>query len=224
MVGVASAVEAGRAGGTSRNPRTYARFSKSRSGQRQGHQFAHDLGQRHRLGLALQGGLQAGQAGQPGCLVIGAEACQQQALDQHPGLGVRRAAERLARHGQLVHLHTPITAALGDRHPLAVAEALHPTPAVAGLPRREAMGWLRHLEPFSRGRYAAPIGWIDSEGETELRVAIRSGVLRHDRLELTAGAGLVKGSEPERELQEIALKLGVLRQQFTGPRLRQPLA
>lgn len=147
------------------------------------------------------------------------------AVLQQQGLSPRRPRHpRLARHGQLVHLHTPITAALGDRHPLAVAEALHPTPAVAGLPRREAMGWLRHLEPFSRGRYAAPIGWIDSEGETELRVAIRSGVLRHDRLELTAGAGLVKGSEPERELQEIALKLGVLQQQFTGPRLRQPLA
>lgn len=124
---------------------------------------------------------------------------------------------RLARHGQLVHLHTPISAALADRHPLAIAAALHPTPAVAGLPRREAMGWLRSLEPFERGHYAAPIGWIDSAGDADLRVAIRSGTLRGRELELTAGAGLVPGSTVARELQEVALKLGVLQQQLNLP-------
>ncbi len=129
----------------------------------------------------------------------------------------RRRHPRLARHGQLVHLHTPISAALGGRHPLAIAAALHPTPAVAGLPRREAMGWLRSLEPFERGHYAAPIGWIDSAGDADLRVAIRSGILCGRELELTAGAGLVPGSAVERELQEVALKLGVLQQQLNLP-------
>lgn len=126
---------------------------------------------------------------------------------------------RLARHGGLVHLHTPITALLRHQSPLALAEALHPTPAVAGLPRREAMAWLRSLEPFERGHYAAPIGWIDSQGDSELRVAIRSGQLRGSSLVLTAGAGLVRGSVPEREEQEVALKLKVLLDQLlpTGP-------
>ncbi|WP_398330394.1 isochorismate synthase MenF [Vulcanococcus sp.] len=138
----------------------------------------------------------------------------------HNGLTPRRPRHpRLARHGQLMHLHTPITADLGDQQPLAVAAALHPTPAVAGLPRREAMAALRSLEPFERGYYAAPIGWIDSEGDTELRVAIRSGSLQGQRLELTAGAGLVPGSAVERELAEVALKLGVLQQQLDLPRL-----
>jgi len=137
---------------------------------------------------------------------------------QRSGLRPRRPRHpRLARHGQLLHLHTPITAALGEQQPLALAAALHPTPAVAGLPRREAMAALRCLEPFERGFYAAPIGWIDSEGDTELRVAIRSGSLQGQRLELTAGAGLVRGSAVERELAEVALKLGVLQQQLTGP-------
>ncbi len=140
------------------------------------------------------------------------------------GLDPRRPRRpRLARHGQLVHLHTPITARLGEQQPLALAAALHPTPAVAGLPRREAMAWLRSLEPFERGTYAAPIGWIDSEGDAELRVAIRSGCLRGRELELTAGAGLVEGSEPERELQEVALKLGVLQQQLNLPVAPMPL-
>ncbi|MFN7898487.1 MAG: isochorismate synthase MenF [Synechococcaceae cyanobacterium] len=138
-----------------------------------------------------------------------------QAVLRRSGLCPRRPRQpRLARHGSLVHLHTPITAALNGQQPLRLAEALHPTPAVAGLPRREAMAWLRSLEPFERGHYAAPIGWIDSAGDTDLRVAIRSGVLRGRRLELTAGAGLVRGSQPERELREVELKLGVLRQQL----------
>lgn len=140
------------------------------------------------------------------------------AVLQKTGLEPRRPRRpRLARHGSLVHLHTPITAALRGQAPLSLAEALHPTPAVAGLPRREAMAWLRSLEPFERGHYAAPIGWIDTEGDTDLRVAIRSGTLRGRQLELTAGAGLVRGSHPERELQEVALKLGVLQQQLNLP-------
>jgi menaquinone-specific isochorismate synthase len=137
---------------------------------------------------------------------------------QNAGLTPRRPRRpRLARHGSLVHLHTPISAPLVGGQPLLLAEALHPTPAVAGLPRREAMGWLRSLEPFERGHYAAPIGWIDSAGDLDLRVAIRSGRLRGLRLDLTAGAGLVRGSRPDRELQEVALKLGVLQQQLTLP-------
>ncbi|MEA5389710.1 isochorismate synthase [Cyanobium gracile UHCC 0139] len=140
------------------------------------------------------------------------------AVLQKAGLDPRRPRRpRLARHGSLVHLHTPITASLRGQAPLNLAEALHPTPAVAGLPRREAMAWLRSLEPFERGHYAAPIGWIDTEGDTDLRVAIRSGTLRGRQLELTAGAGLVRGSHPERELQEVALKLGVLQQQLNLP-------
>jgi len=134
---------------------------------------------------------------------------------QEAGLSPRRPRRpRLARHGQLLHLHTPITSPLGDQLPLSIAAALHPTPAVAGLPRRQAMAALRSLEPFERGHYAAPVGWIDSEGDTELRVAIRSGSLQGQRLELTAGAGLVRGSAVERELAEVDLKLGVLQQQL----------
>jgi len=145
------------------------------------------------------------------------------AVLQRAGLTTRRPRHpRLARHGSLVHLHTPITARLepapaGAHQPLALAEALHPTPAVAGLPRREAMAWLRSLEPFERGHYAAPIGWIDSEGDADLRVAIRSGTLRGRQLELTAGAGLVRGSRADKELQEVALKLGVLQHQLNLP-------
>ena len=131
------------------------------------------------------------------------------------GLQPRRPRKpQLARHGHLVHLHTPINAASRDHPPLFLAGVLHPTPAVAGFPRREAMSWLRTLEPFERGCYAAPIGWIDSFGNAEFRVAIRCGNSRGKELELTAGAGLVRGSIAEIELQEVGLKLAVLADQL----------
>ena len=135
---------------------------------------------------------------------------------------------QLSRHGQLIHLHTPISADAAGHQALALAAALHPTPAVAGLPRREAMHWLQTLEPFERGGYAAPIGWIDKAGDAELRVAIRCGHLRGNQLDLTAGAGLVRGSIAERELQEVSQKLAVLADQLdlhsgSGERTQTPL-
>ena len=134
---------------------------------------------------------------------------------RHAGLTPwSRRRPQLARHGHLTHLHTPISADAQGHPPLRRAEQLHPTPAVAGLPRREAMNWLRTLEPFERGNYAAPLGWIDRAGDAELRVAIRCGHAHGLRLDLTAGAGLVRGSIADRELQEVGLKLAVLADQL----------
>lgn len=134
---------------------------------------------------------------------------QRQGLRPH-----RRHQPRLARHGELVHLHTPIQAAARGHRVLDLAAALHPTPAVAGLPRREALAWLRSLETFARGYYGAPIGWVDQQGNADLRVAIRSGQVRGRHLTLTAGAGIVAGSSPDREQEEVQLKLSVLQRQF----------
>lgn len=131
------------------------------------------------------------------------------------GLTPRRCPyPRLARHGNLMHLHTLIQAKAHGHRVLDLAEALHPTPAVAGLPRREALRWLRSLEGFPRGHYGAPLGWVDGRGDADLRVAIRCGQLQGQHLTLTAGAGIVMGSSPGREQQEVELKLSVLQEQF----------
>ena len=117
---------------------------------------------------------------------------------------------RLVKQGSLIHLHTPIVAPAKGKLPLSLVESLHPTPAVAGLPGRSAMNWIRALEPFERGNYAAPIGWVDSKGNADFRVAIRSGYTRDKNLYLMAGAGLIKGSSLEGEMQEVGLKFDVL--------------
>jgi len=113
---------------------------------------------------------------------------------------------RILRH--VVHLHTAFRARLGEpRHVLELAARLHPTPAVGGTPREIAVDWIRSREPVARGWYAAPVGWFDLDGNGELAVAIRSGVLAGNRAHLWAGAGIVAGSDPERELAETELKL-----------------
>ena len=113
---------------------------------------------------------------------------------------------RTLRH--VVHLHTPFRARLHEpRHVLELAARLHPTPAVGGTPREVAIEWIRHHEPVARGWYAAPVGWFDLGGNGELAVAIRSGVLAGNRAHLWGGAGIVAGSDPDRELAETELKL-----------------
>jgi isochorismate synthase len=115
-------------------------------------------------------------------------------------------AIRALRH--VLHLHTPFRAQLrSPRHVLELVARLHPTPAVGGTPTESASEWIKAHEPVARGWYAAPVGWFDLEGNGELAVALRSGVISGNRAQLWAGAGIVAGSDPERELAETEVKL-----------------
>ena len=119
-------------------------------------------------------------------------------------------AVRSLRH--VHHLATPIQGDLTrDVHVLDIAAALHPTPAVGGTPTATAIDWLLAHESQPRGWYAAPIGWFDRQGDGELAVGIRSGLLAGDSAHLWAGAGIVGASEPARELAETQVKLRALR-------------
>jgi menaquinone-specific isochorismate synthase len=87
-----------------------------------------------------------------------------------------------------------------------ILKALHPTPAVGGSPRLNALRELVTLEPFSRGWYAAPVGRFGLD-YTEFAVAIRSGLVRGRQVNIYSGAGIVKGSDPSSEWQEIENKI-----------------
>ncbi|MFC6614418.1 isochorismate synthase MenF [Halopenitus salinus] len=114
---------------------------------------------------------------------------------------------RVKRLATVQHLHTPITAELeGNAHVLSLVEALHPTPAVGGLPPAAALSTIRETEPFDRGWYAAPIGWFDAAGNGTFAVGIRSAVAEGDRATLFAGVGIVADSDAETEWDEIQLK------------------
>ena len=115
------------------------------------------------------------------------------------------------------HLVTQITgtAPVGT-NVLDVVGALHPTPAVAGLPVAEALEWIDGHEPLERGWYAGPVGYCDLAGNGEFRVALRSALLEPGVSRLFAGAGIVEASSPERELEETSLKFGALLPSLLG--------
>ncbi|KAM3113769.1 isochorismate synthase [Phormidesmis sp. 146-33] len=125
----------------------------------------------------------------------------------------KRSSARLLQLPNIQHLHTPIQANVPSSvHLLDVVAKLHPTPAVAGAPRSLACDQIRHFEQFERSLYAAPIGWVDRQGNGEFAVGIRSALLNGCHARLFAGAGIVAGSTPEKELTEVQLKLQALLQ------------
>jgi menaquinone-specific isochorismate synthase len=117
----------------------------------------------------------------------------------------------LRRLSNIQHLHTPIRAAVTHRtHPLQIVEALHPTPAVAGVPTRAACDQILRFEDFDRDLYAAPLGWVGANGDSEFIVGIRSALIAGTCARLYAGAGIVAGSDPNREWAELQLKFRAL--------------
>jgi menaquinone-specific isochorismate synthase len=109
----------------------------------------------------------------------------------------------------LIHLQTPITGELRDETTaFDLLAALHPTPAVGGFPAREAAEWIARNEPLERGWYTGTVGWIDANGDAEMAVAIRCGVLTRARAYVFAGAGIVAASQADAEYAETAGKMG----------------
>lgn len=107
----------------------------------------------------------------------------------------------------LQHLATPISGyAKPSATLLNAVEALHPTPALGGMPRQPAIEKIKQLEFFDRGWYAAPIGYLNKEMDGEFVVAIRSGVVKDKVAYLFAGCGVVGDSDPVSEYHETALK------------------
>lgn len=116
---------------------------------------------------------------------------------------------RLLKLARIQHLESAVEAPLPsgrDFHLLDLIADLHPTPAVCGRPRDRALETLRRSEPFERGWYAGPVGWFGPAGRGEFVPGLRSAVLHGGAWRLFAGAGIVEGSEPNREWEETGVK------------------
>ncbi|MEJ3653782.1 isochorismate synthase [Actinomycetes bacterium KLBMP 9759] len=94
---------------------------------------------------------------------------------------------------------------------LQLAEAVHPTAAVGGTPRKAAVELIAELEGMDRGRYAGPVGWVDGSGDGELGIALRCAQLDGPVARLFAGCGVVADSDPDTEVREAAAKLLAVR-------------
>jgi menaquinone-specific isochorismate synthase len=110
------------------------------------------------------------------------------------------------------HLATRVEGRLSSP-PASVLElvtALHPTPAVCGMPRDAALALIARYEGFDRGRYAGPVGWVDAAGNGAWAVGIRCAEVHGDHARLFAGVGVVADSDPDLELAETRAKLQAL--------------
>lgn len=117
-------------------------------------------------------------------------------------------APSLLRLDNVMHLATTFDGELtAPTRALELVHALHPTAAVGGTPRARATALIRELEGMDRGRYAAPVGWTDADGDGEWGIALRCAELSGARARLFAGVGVVDASLPEAELEETRLKL-----------------
>ncbi|HET6316203.1 MAG TPA: isochorismate synthase [Chloroflexota bacterium] len=121
---------------------------------------------------------------------------------------VADAEPRLRKLPNLQHLLTRVHANLRPGYSiLDVVQRLHPSPAVGGVPTSAALALIRDREALDRGWYGGPIGWLNSAGEGEFVVGIRSALLRGREATLFAGCGIVADSNPSAELAESNWKL-----------------
>ena len=123
----------------------------------------------------------------------------------------------LVRVANIQHLATPIRAQLARPvGAVALAGALHPTPAVGAEPFAAGGHLIPALEGLDRGWYAGPVGWTDLTGDGEFCVALRCALLRGEAASCFAGCGIVVGSVPASELAETEVKLGVMLPLLSG--------
>lgn len=114
---------------------------------------------------------------------------------------------KLMKIRDIQHLYTPVEGLLQKGQGLLqLVKDLHPTPALGGEPRGDAMAIIRMVEQMNRGYYAAPVGWIDAAGNGEFAVAIRSALLNKQNAYLYAGGGIVADSDPTSEYAETLVK------------------
>jgi menaquinone-specific isochorismate synthase len=119
----------------------------------------------------------------------------------------------------LWHLASDVQGVLReDASSLDIAAVLHPTAAVAGTPTETALGLIEELEPFDRGRYAGPVGWIDANGDGEWAIALRGAQVTEvdgqTSVRAYAGCGIVAESDSAAELAETELKFSPIRNAF----------
>ena len=152
-------------------------------------------------------------------------------LEEHE-FAVRSVADALAPHCQsmnvpespfvlhlpnVMHLATDVTGVLDDTTTsLGLAAALHPSAAVGGTPTEDAVALIGELEGMDRGRYAGPVGWMDTDGDGEWGIALRSAEYDGRRVRLFAGCGIVADSDPASELAEAAAKFVPVRDALTS--------
>ena len=117
---------------------------------------------------------------------------------------------QVLRLRKVQHLRRCIWTELNQADDMLCLMQLQPTAAVAGIPRELAREFIQQNEPFEREWYAGSAGYL-SRRQSEFCVSLRSAKISANVVRLYAGAGIVRGSDPEQEWQEIDNKAAGLR-------------
>lgn len=113
----------------------------------------------------------------------------------------------LRRMATVQHLSTEITGELRSGvSTFDVLASIHPTPAVGGMPRTEALAFIDKAEGIDRGWYSGGVGWIDPDRDAQVALALRCALVNGKTSRLYAGNGIVGASDPAAELVETRLK------------------
>ena len=115
-------------------------------------------------------------------------------------------APSILKNDHLYHLYTEIAGTLATSNYIELIDVMHPTPALGGYPKAQAVKYIDEHEFNARGLYGAPVGMIDMYDDSEFIVAIRSMLIQDNTALLFAGAGIVKDSDAKAEVAETALK------------------
>jgi isochorismate synthase len=115
---------------------------------------------------------------------------------------IHRGATEVLSSANIAHLRTRIEGDMGESTLSDLVMALHPTPAVCGMPADKARGFIRTHEAHDRGLYAGFWGPWNPDGRTELYVNIRCLRVFGNVAMLLVGAGITAGSDPQREWEE----------------------
>jgi len=110
--------------------------------------------------------------------------------------------------GNLVHLRTDFSMALEqiNGHLWELVSALHPTPAVAGQPKEDAIHFIKELEPHDRMYYTGYLGPVSFDREINLFVNLRCMKIDPAGISLFAGGGITLDSDPSDEWDETRWK------------------
>ncbi len=120
---------------------------------------------------------------------------------------------QIKKYRYVQHLSSRIMGQLQPNKTLWDAlKVLFPAVTVSGIEKHQAIEWIDLLEEEPRGLYAGAVGWINSQGQADLAIPIRSAYQYADRVYLNAGAGIMAESIPEQEALECFNKMNTMLQ------------
>ncbi len=124
------------------------------------------------------------------------------------GIAVERSEVETVEAGNLWHLRTTLTGKASSEQVSSVVKALHPTPAVCGIPLQQARDFISHYEGYSRKYYTGFLGELHrGKGrETRLFVNLRCMEYLGNKARIYVGGGITSNSDPAAEWDETRAK------------------